>query len=315
VTTSITAYEFDRVDEWPSMPPGVEVLEAPGVAVNAAGRLYVLTRNPEHPVMIFEPDGTWVKSIGQGSFTDRAHGISIGPDDSVYCADDGNHTITKFSPEGELLMTIGTPNQPAPRFSGNPFNRPTHASPSPNTGDLFITDGYGNSMVHRYTADGEYVLSWGGSGIDAGQFIIPHDIVVDDEDRVYVADREAHRIQVFEPDGTFITMWCNIHRPNGITLAPDGNIWVAELTPAVSVVSDAPGVGHRISVLDLAGNLLGRYGSEIEGEGPGQFTAPHGIAVTEAGDVYVSEVSWTIRGQYLDPPRRLRSLSKLVPVS
>jgi DNA-binding beta-propeller fold protein YncE len=314
MSTSVMAYQLERVDEWPQVPEGVEIVEAPGVAVNSADRVYVLTRNPEHPILVFEADGTFVISFGAGIFTNRAHGISIGPDDCVYCADDGTHTVTKFTPDGQLLMTLGTPGEPAPRWSGAPFNRPTHATPSPTTGDLFITDGYGNARVHRYTAQGEHVLSWGESGSDTGQFIIPHDVVVDDRDRVYVADRECNRIQVFEPDGTFLTEFSDVHRPDGITLGPDGHLWVAELGPAVSVISDAPGVGRRLSVLTLSGELLGRYGDPMAGEGPGQFTAPHGIAVDSAGAVYVSEVSWTIRGQYLDPPRRLRSLSKMVPV-
>jgi DNA-binding beta-propeller fold protein YncE len=261
--------------------------------------------------LVFEADGTFVQTFGQGVFTNRAHGISIGPDDMVYCADDGTHTITKFSPTGELLLTIGTPGEPAERFSGRPFNRPTHATFSPVTGELYITDGYGDACVHRFTAEGEYIQTWGSSGIDAGQFIIPHDLVVDSEGLLYVADREAHRIQVFEPDGTFIKMYNNIHRPDGLTLGRDGNLYVAELNAAVSVVNDAPGLGHRISVLSLSGELLGRFGDALEGDGPRQFVAPHGIAVDSRGDLYVSEVSWTIRGQYLDPPRHIRTLSKL----
>jgi DNA-binding beta-propeller fold protein YncE len=314
MSTSVAAYEFQRVEEWQAIPDGVDIVEAPGVAVNSAGRVYVLTRNPEHPVMIFEADGTFVTSFGQGSFTNRAHGISIGADDAVFCADDGVHTVTKFAPDGTLLLTIGTPNEPAPRWSGEPFNRPTHATPSPATGDIFVTDGYGNARVHRYTAEGEYVLSWGDSGTDPGEFIIPHDLLVDDEGRVFVADRECNRIQVFEPDGTLLEIFGDIHRPDGITFAPDGNLWVAELGPAVSVIQDAPNIGRRLSILTHGGELLGRYGDRLEGEDAGHFTAPHGIAVDATGAVYVSEVSWTIRGRNLEPPRRLRCLSKLLPL-
>ena len=99
-------------------------------------------------------DGSFCSSFGEGVFSQRTHGILIGPDDSVYCADDGTHTITKFTPDGKLLMTLGERNQPAPRWSGQPFNRPTHAAVSPNTGHLFVSDGYGNSRIHKYTATG-----------------------------------------------------------------------------------------------------------------------------------------------------------------
>jgi DNA-binding beta-propeller fold protein YncE len=243
-------------------------------------------------------------------FSQRTHGILIGPDDSVYCADDGTHTITKFTPDGKLLMTLGERNRPAPKWSGQPFNRPTHAAVSPNTGNLYVSDGYGNSRIHKYTGDGKYLSSWGEPGIDAGQFIRPHNIAVDDQDRVYVADRECHRVQVFDADGTFITMFSNIHRPDGMTIGPDGNLYIGELN-GIPGVDDAPGLGHRVSILSREGKLLARIGDPVEGEQPGQFIAPHGVGVDSKGDVYVGEVSFTIRGSKMTPPRELRSLSKL----
>ena len=303
-------FRYEALESWQRLPDGVRLTETPGVAVNSQDRVYAMTRNTAHPVMVFEADGTFVFSFGEGIFSQRTHGILIGPDDSVYCADDGTHTITKFTPDGTLLMTLGERNQPAPRWSGQPFNRPTHAAVSPKTGHLFVSDGYGNSRIHKYTADGEYILSWGEPGIDAGQFIRPHNIAVDDQDRVYVADRECHRVQVFDADGSFLTMFSNIHRPDGMTIGPDGNIYIGELN-GMPGVDDAPGLGHRVSIVSREGKLLARIGDPIEGEGPGQFIAPHGVAVDSHGDIYVGEVSFTIRGSKLDPPRELRSLSKL----
>ena len=303
-------FRYEALERWGDLPDGVRLVECPGVAVGAEDRVYVLTRNPDHPVMVFEPDGRFVRSFGQGVFSDRTHGVLIGPDHSVYCADDGTHTITKFSSQGELLMTIGTPGQPAKKWGGEPFNRPTHAAVSQNTGDIFVTDGYGNSRVHRYTSEGRHLLSWGEPGIDAGQFIRPHNVAIDADDRVYVADRECHRVQVFDTDGKFITMWNNIHRPDGMTIGPDGNIYIGELN-GMGGVDDAPGLGHRVSILSPEGELLARFGDPEEGEEPGQFIAPHGIAVDSRGDIYVGEVSYTIRGSHLDPPRELKSLRKL----
>jgi len=303
-------YTYEALAAWHELPPGVNLIETPGVAVGAQDRVYALTRNTAHPVIVFEPDGRFVMSFGQGVFSERTHGILAGPDGSIYCADDGTHTITRFTADGRLLLTLGERNQPAPRWSGQPFNRPTHAAVSPVTGNLYVSDGYGNSRIHKFTADGQYVSSWGEPGIDAGQFIRPHNIAVDDQDRVYVADRECHRVQVFDADGAFITMWNNIHRPDGMTLGPDGNVYIGELN-GIPGVDDAPGLGHRVSILDRDGELLTRFGDPIEGDGPGQFIAPHGIAVDSSGDIYVGEVSFTIRGRHLDPPRELRSLSKL----
>jgi DNA-binding beta-propeller fold protein YncE len=303
-------YTYEALESWQKLPDGMSLTETPGVAVNSQDRVYAITRNTANPVMVFEPDGTFAFGFGEGIFSQRTHGILIGPDDSVYCADDGTHTITKFTPDGKLLMTLGTPGQPAAKWGGQPFNRPTHAAVSPVTGNLYVSDGYGNSRIHKYTADGRHLLSWGEPGIDSGQFIRPHNIAVDDQDHVYVADRECHRVQVFDADGRFITMWNNIHRPDGMTIGPDGNIYIGELN-GIPGVDDAPGLGHRVSILSREGKLLARFGDPVEGQAPGQFIAPHGIAVDSKGDIYVGEVSFTIRGSKMDPPRELRSLSKL----
>ena len=303
-------FRYEALDLWHKLPQGVTPVECPGVAVSSRDEVFVLTRNTEHPVMVFDRQGGFLRSFGKEVFSARTHGITIGPDDSVYCADDGTHTITKFTPDGRLALTIGVPGSPAEKWSGRPFNRPTHAAVSANTGDIFITDGYGNSRVHRYASDGRYLRSWGEPGIDPGQFIRPHNIAVDLQDRVYVADRECHRVQVFDADGKFITMWNNIHRPDGMTIGPDGNVYIGELN-GMTGVDDAPGLGHRVSILDPRGKLLARLGHPLEGEEPGRFIAPHGIAVDSHGDIYVGEVSFTIRGQKMDPPRELRSLSKL----
>lgn len=307
-------FKYEHLVEWQNLPEGMPLIETPGVAVNSKDEIHALTRNTEHPVMVFDSDGNFLRSFGAGVFSDRTHGITIGPDDSVYCADDGTHTITKFSLDGTLMVTFGEVGKPAEKWSGEPFNRPTHAAVSRNTGDVFISDGYGNSRVHRYSADGRYLNSWGEPGIDAGQFIRPHNIAVDGEDCVYVADRECHRVQIFDSGGEFIKMWGNIHRPDGMTFGPDGNLYIAELN-GMTGVDDAPGLGHRVSVISPDGELLARVGDSLEGEVSGRFVAPHGIGVDSNLNVYVGEVSYTIRGQHMVPPREIRSLSKLRKVA
>jgi len=303
-------FVYEALDSWPKLPDGVTLVETPGVAVNSRDEVYALTRNPKNPVVVFDRDGNFLRSFGEGTFTDRAHGILVGADDSIWCADDGTHTITKFTSSGELVMTLGTPNTPARKWSGEPFNRPTHAAVSPVTGAIYVSDGYGNSRLHKYSPEGQYLLSWGEPGVDAGQFIRPHNVAIDNEDRVYVADRECHRVQVFDANGKFISMFNNIHRPDGITLGPDGNLYIGELN-GMGGVDDAPGLGHRVSIVSRQGELLARFGAAEEGDSPGAFIAPHGIAVDSRGDIYVGEVSFTIRGSHMSPPRELRSLSKL----
>lgn len=303
-------FRYEALAGWQQLPQGMNLHETPGVAVNSKDQVYVLTRNPENPVLVFDREGRFLATFGKGIFSVRSHGISIGPEDMVYCTDDGTHTVTKFSPEGELLLTIGTPYQPSPRWSGRPFSRPTQTAVSRHTGHIFVSDGYANARVHKFTPDGRHVLAWGEPGIDPGQFMIPHNIAIDADDRLYVADREAHRVQVFDADGNFIAMWNNVHRPCGLTVAPDGNIYIGELN-GVELTKDCPGYGHRISVYSPGGDLLTRFGDAEEGEQPGQFIAPHGIGVDSRGDIYVGEVSYTIRGRHMEPPRELRSLSKV----
>ena len=302
-------FQYTFVDDWLKLPEGYKLLECPGVAVDGEDRVFILTRG-EHPIMVFDRDGNFIRSFGEGLFSDnRTHGLYYSAaDDSLLAADDGIHTIQKFSSTGEKLMEIGERNHPAPRWSGQPFNRPTSAAIRPSNGDIYISDGYGNSRIHVYSGSGDYKFSWGEPGIDAGQFIRPHNIAIDDQERVYVVDRECHRIQLFDVQGKFITMWSNIHRPDSMVLWGD-HIYIGELN-GMGGVDDAPGWGHRVSIYDLNGNRVCVFGDKDEGEGAGQFIAPHGIAVDSHGDIYVAEVSYTIRGSHMDPPRELRSFSK-----
>ena len=306
-------FRYEALDSWPNLPKGIQLIETPGIGVNSHDDIYIFSRNTEHPIMVFDRLGNFQKSFGKGIFSDRTHGMLIGPDDSIFCVDDGIHTITKFSSEGKVVMTIGTPGVHSKKWSGKPFNRPTHAAVSKNTGDIFISDGYGNFSVHKYSGNGDYIKSWGEPGIDAGQFLRPHNIAVDESDRVIVADREAHRVQIFDSEGNLLDMWNNIYMPNGLTIGPDKNIYIGELCGESPTDSNPipPGLGHRVSILSPDGKLLARFGHPEEGEEPGKFIAPHGIGVDSMGDIYIGEVSFTIRGSKLDPPRELRSLSKL----
>ena len=307
-------YQYEATIEWAQLPDGITLNETPGVAVDADDNVFLLTRNPEHPVIVFTRDGEFIRSFGNGNFSERTHGISITPDQELLCVDDGAHTITRWSRTGELLQTIGTPFKPAPIWSGKPFNRPTHAILSPVNGDIYITDGYGNSQVHRFTSSGEHVLSWGTSGIDAGQFIRPHNLAIDEENRIYIADRESHRVQIFDENGNFITMWNNIHRPDGLTFGPDRNIYIGELK-SIDGMEGAPDLGHRVSIYNQEGERLAIVGESNEGTSAGYFIAPHGIAVDSNLDIYVGEVSYTIYGRHLNPPQEVKSFTKLIRVN
>ena len=299
-------FRYEHVPGWPTVPDGCALVECPGVAVDSQDNVFLLTRG-ERPLMQFDMDGNFVKSFGEGLFSDRTHGLYAAHDDTLLVADDGIHTIQRFNAAGERLSELGERGAPAPKWSGAPFNRPTSAAIRPSNGDWYVSDGYGNARIHVYSPQGEHKFSWGAPGIDPGEFMRPHNIAIDAAERVYVADREAHRIQIFDPDGRFIAMWSNVHRPDAMVLW-GGHIYVGELNAIGGF--DSPNMGHRVEVFDLAGKLVSRFGAAQEGEGPGEFVAPHGVAVDSQGSLYVAEVSYTIRGKHLDPPREMRSISK-----
>ena len=221
-TTTQAAPAFEAQIDWHQLPDGMTLHETPGVAVDADDRLFALTRNTDNPVLVFDSDGSFVRTFGAGTFSARTHAITIAPDGSVFCVDDGRHTVTKWTPEGELLLTIGRPDEPAEKFSGEPFNRPTDVAVA-SDGSLYISDGYGNARVHHYSAEGELLHSWGSPGIDRGQFMCPHNISIDADDRLYVADREALRVQVFDGEGTLLDVWHDVHgradSPSGRTVS------------------------------------------------------------------------------------------------
>jgi DNA-binding beta-propeller fold protein YncE len=244
----------------------------------------------------------------------------MGPDDQIYLTDDNGQTVRKCTLEGKVLMTIGTPKVAAPRFSGDPFNRCTHTALSPK-GEIYVSDGYQNARVHKFSPDGRLLMSWGRPGTAPGEFNLVHNIACDDEGWVYVADRENHRVQVFDPDGRYETQWNNLGRPCGlfITRGRSPVAFIGELGPetAGGLTKDVPNLGPRVTVVSSKGEILAYLGTKPVGEGLGQFIAPHGIAVDSRGDIYVAEVSATYWSFLFGskPDHELRCLQKLVRAS
>lgn len=311
-------HRYRVVEDWAQLPDGWEMMDVAAVAVDGNDRVYIFNRG-DHPMMVFEADGTFVKSWGEGVFS-RPHGLHIGPDEMLYCTDDGDHTVRKCDTDGKVVLEIGIPGEPAPFMSGEPFHRCTHTALAPD-GHIFVSDGYGNACVHKYDPNGRRVLTWGEPGTGPGQFNLVHNIVADDDGFVYVADRENHRVQVFNTEGKYEGQWNNLHRPCGLYM-PRGKCpicFIGELGPGMPVNLAYKNLGPRLSIVDNEGNLLSRLGGE-DGAGlnVGQFMAPHGLAVDSKGDIYVGEVSytnWNTSHPGQEMPRPLRSLQKLERVT
>jgi outer membrane protein assembly factor BamB len=301
-------YRYEIKENWAKLPAGWSFKEVAAVGVDRQDNVYCFTRG-EHPVIVFDRDGNFLRSWGEGQYL-RAHGVNMGPDDSIYLTDDGGHFVRKCSLDGKVLLELGVPGKPAPYLSGEPFNRCTHTALSP-SGEIYVSDGYGNAKVHKYAPDGRLLLSWGEPGSDPGQFNLVHNICTDADGWVYVADRENHRVQVFDGNGKYETQWNNLHRPCGLYMdyVRHPVCYIGEL----SVNRLNANLGPRVSIVDNQGKLLSRIGDPFAGRAPTAFIGPHGLAADSHGDLYVAEVCWTLwPGLFPDEPRpdNLRTIQK-----
>ena len=291
-------YQYEHVAGWPR----IEIKGAAAdMACDSKGRVYVGVRNPKPDgsvgtsrggvghVVVLDRDG---REIGNwGDLASAPHGLWANQDDEIFFADTGFHTITKHAPSGEVLLTIGTKGQTG--APGEPFNRPTHAVQAPN-GDIFVSDGYGQNRIHRFTARGEHILSFGSGdaaflkgndGVPStgpGEFNLPHDVVVDRHSRVIVMDRENNRWQVFTMLGEFVSMCTGVNHPNKALIDPDGLLHI---------------IGRSgVEVRKPDGDVLGRWGEW--GDGPGQFIrGPHGGWMDAEGSLYIAEAGFNNRLQ------------------
>ena len=276
-------YTYELAEDWGTLPEGYEFNQVAGVAVDGDDNVYLFNRS-SHQMMVFDRGGSFIKSWDQ-KFS-NPHGVHIGPDGNIYVADRDAHVVQKFSPDEKLLLTLGTRGHPSDtgydlqdrvvRQAAGPFNLPTAVAVT-ESGDMFVSDGYGNCRLHKYDASGALVDSWGEPGKDNPRdFHLPHGVGLTNDGRVLVCDRENHRIQIFDQDGRYLAMWTGFLQPTDVAFGPEGEVYVSELQ-------------HRLTIVDGDGNVLARWGGESSQEA-GQFVAPHGIAIDSHGDIYVGEV-------------------------
>jgi hypothetical protein len=150
-------YRYRIVEDWAKLPDGCSFKEVAAVGVDKDDNVYCFSRG-EHPMMVFDHNGNFLRSWGEGQYP-RAHGVHMGPDESIYLTDDGGHFVRKCRlQDGKVLLELGVPGTPAPYMSGEPFHRCTHTALSPK-GEIYVSDGYGNARVHKYAPDGRLLMS------------------------------------------------------------------------------------------------------------------------------------------------------------
>ncbi|MEO5947059.1 MAG: peptidyl-alpha-hydroxyglycine alpha-amidating lyase family protein [Chitinophagaceae bacterium] len=287
---------YELVKDWPQLSPGYSVGQPTGIGIDSSGHIFIFHRAgrrwtepfPDSTISlptILELDnasGKILNSWGANLFI-MPHGLTVDKNNNVWLTDVGLHQVFKFSHDGKLLMKLGVPKVP-----GNDslhFNLPTDIAVC-NDGSFYVSDGYGNSRVVKFSAVGKYLFSWGKYGNKPGEFNIPHAIALDDKDNVFVADRENNRIQVFDGAGTFIKELKNNEQVTQIpSLTLDNN-------------QDLFAVDYDFKDKTVNGSTVFRYDStgkvfiKFSGEGTNKRAVAwfHDVSVDKDGNVYVGDI-------------------------
>jgi DNA-binding beta-propeller fold protein YncE len=269
------------VKDWAQLPAGWNFGECSGVSVDKHDNVWVFNRGP-HPVVEFDRNGKMLQAWKEVPVV-ASHGIRVDDQGFVWLVDVAGHQVIKLTPEGRVVMRIGgvvgaAGNDETPEA----FNRPTGVIFAPN-GDFFVSDGYINSRVVKYNSSGEFLTKWGRKGTGDGEFNLVHDVALDSQGKLYVADRTNERVQIFDQKGTFLGKWTGIGAP-----------WGLAYTDKEKAIYMCDGVNDRVIKLNLEGQVLGRLGSH--GKAPGKFDFPHNIAVDSTGAIYVAEIkNWRVQ--------------------
>lgn len=278
-------------EEPDTMPEGWKFGRVSAVATDSSGQVYAFQRGPKaDPVVVFDPKGKYLRSWGKGMFG-NPHGLRVDRADNVWVTDNGDHQVMKFTREGKLLLTLGIKGKAG--TDEHTFNRPTDIAFTPN-GDFYVSDGYGNSRVVKFSKEGKYLLTWGKRGTGPGEFNIPHSVAVDAKGTVYVSDRENNRIQIFDGNGKFLRQWRHLGATQNIFITPRDDLWIITHRDNIENITYDTLAG-RIMHIDIAsGKILGSM------ESPG-----HWIHRSAAGEIFIGSLTGNIFRWYpgwLDKP-------------
>lgn len=302
VPGSGAAKAYEVVHGWPSLPEGRILGQATGVAVDTHNHVFVFHRAgrewsepfPSEPIesptiMMFAGDsGALLAEWGEELFV-MPHGLAVDEQNNIWVTDVGRHQVFKFTHDGTLLLTVGTD-----RVTGadsTHFNLPTDVAVLPN-GEFYVSDGYANSRVVKFSSTGQFEFQWGTKGSGPGQFDLPHGIALDRQVRVFVADRSNARIQVFDTQGRFITEWKSeaLGRPYAVAIGANAKVYVIDGGDQPQEPPDRSRA-LRLTMSGTIETIFGRFGNY-----DGQFRLGHDIAVGNDGAVYVVD-AWGMRVQ------------------
>ena len=261
--------DYQPVVNFLKLPDGWTLEKCSAVAVSRKGEIYVLHRG-KHPLLCFDGEGKYLRSWGDDLFK-TPHGLRVDRDDNLWATDIGCHKVFKFDRTGKLLLALGTGK---PGAENDQFNKPTDVAFG-SDGEFYVSDGYVNSRVMKFSSKGALIKSWGKEGKGPGKLDLPHSIIVDARGRVLVGDRENNRIQIFDREGELLETWSGF-APYGLAFRSDGTLFVAT------------GSDNDVVLLDASGTIQGRLGRK--GTAPGEFEIPHMLAFDAAGSLYVAEV-------------------------
>jgi DNA-binding beta-propeller fold protein YncE len=269
------------VSDWAKLPKGWNFGEVSGVAVDKQDNVWVFNRG-SHPVVQLDRDGKFLQAWPDLKIV-SSHGVRVDPEGNLWLIDVKGHVLFKATPEGRVLMVLGNRQGVAGNNdSKDAFNEPTAIAFDKN-GDLYVSDGYVNARVIKFTKDGEYITHWGKKGTADGEFNLVHDLCFDTEERLYVADRTNQRIQIFDKSGKFLGKWTDLGAPWGLAFSRKENcLYMCD------------GLNNRIVKLSLDGKILGTLGSY--GKTPGKLDFVHHLAVDSTGAIYAAEIkNWRVQ--------------------
>jgi len=296
---------YGVVHGWPVLPEGRSLGQATGVGVDSHDHVFVFHRAgrewsdplpvdpiPHSTIAMFDGEsGELLAEWGENLFA-MPHGLTVDDQDNIWVTDVGLHQVVELTHDGHPLLTVGT------GVMGNDENHfalPTDVAVLPD-GSFYVSDGYGNTRVVKYSATGEFLFQWGAPGSGPGEFDLPHGIALDREGRVYVADRSNSRVQIFDARGRFLDEWKRdvLGRPYAVAIGVDGKAYVIDGGDQPALPQDRS-QAFRLSPDGRVEARFGRYGSD-----DGQFLLGHDIAVADDGAVYVAD-AWGLRVQKFLP--------------